>query len=39
VKEDLTGGLLTQPSDLTGCKPGAKRAAMNRVKDVELNQP
>jgi hypothetical protein len=39
VQDHLTGGLRTQAADLTGCSAGTKRAAMNRIKDGELNQP
>jgi len=39
MKDHLTGGPLTQAGNLTGRAPGPKRTAMNRIKDVELNQP
>ena len=39
MQDHITGGLLTQAANLTGCTPGTKRAPMNRIKNVELNQP
>jgi hypothetical protein len=38
MQDRLTGGLPTQAADLTGCSPGTKRAAVNRIKDGELNE-
>jgi hypothetical protein len=39
MEDHFTGGVPTQANDLPGCAAVTKRATMNRIEDVELNQP